>query len=510
MISIVLTNRYSRLRVYNVSMRRFTEEEFVAHLRSKAPEWELVGHYTNSLTRTEFRHSVCGRTCLKTPYVITSKPDSCRFCNARRLSGGDNFYAQAKKRIGYTVLGEYKNSRTKIAVRHDTCGGVFSVLPQVFLGSSEGCPYCKGGTISAAKTWTHERFLQELGERAEEYAFLTKYSGAHNKMKVRHICGNEFEITPDSMLRGGRCKVCKYSTGEGEIARYIKSVLPAAQVIQGDRTHLPNRAEIDILVPEYNVGIEYDGLRYHTVEHFLGDRRRKWSKSQAQHRQEWKTKECQKIGIRLIHIFEDEWVEHPDIVKDKLRAVFKLPAEKIYARKTTLRRLTSKEARSFLEKNHIQGGAKQKVSVGLFFNGDLIAVQSFAKYARKKGANNAWELVRYSTKMGLCVVGGFSKCLHWFEQEYAPDAIVSFADLRWCDQDSNVYIRNGFAEDGRTAISYWYVKGNERYHKSRFRKNAFKRLYPEVYSKDKTEAQMATEAGLERIYDCGLIRYVKR
>lgn len=489
-------------------MKRFTAEEFIKHLQTKAPKWELVGDYTNSMTRTEFKHKPCGKIYSKTPYVVTSKPNSCRFCNANRLRGEGIFYERAKEKTDYTVLGKYRNNREKIKIKHNICGGVFYAPPQAFLKTDEGCPYCKNKTISKANTWTHERFLQELGERAEEYTFLTEYTGAHNKLKVRHKCGNEFEITPDSLLRGGRCKICKYSTGEGDVVRFLKKVAPDLQLVQGDRTHLPNKAEIDILLPEYNIGIEYDGLRYHTVEHFLSDKRRNWSKSKAIHRQEWKTKECLKLGIRLIHIFEDEWVEHQDIVEDKLGAILKLPSQKIYARKTTIRKLTMEEAKAFLDKNHIQGFARQRVSVGLFFGGELVAVQSFGLYTRKK-AENTWELVRYATKGGTSVIGGFSKCLKWFENNYSPKAVISFADKRWCDQSNNVYLKNGFIKDGEPAINYWYVKGNKRYHKSKFRKKAFKRLYPKIYSESKTESQMAAEAGLERIYDCGLIRYIK-
>lgn len=491
-----------------VDMKGFTRAEFIKHLASKTPDWELVGDYKNALTRTEFHHKPCGRTYLKTPYNVTSKPWMCKFCNADKTPGAKAFFERAKNKTDYEVLGDYKNNRTKILVRHKVCGKEFYAIPYNFLKSKEGCPYCTNTAISKAKTWTHERFLESIGERADEYEFLSDYVDAHTKIKIRHCCGNEFEMTPDSFLRGGRCKACKYSTGEGQVYRLIKHLVPSERVIQSERSILPNRSEIDIYLPDRNLGIEYDGLVYHTVEHFLNDKRRKWTKAKAQARQEWKTNECEKQGIRLIHIFEDEWLEHQDIVEDKLRAILKLPMKRYYARKLELKTVSRSVADAFYEANHIQGKTNVSVSIGLYDGDELIALQSFLPYTRKK-AVETWELVRYATKLGTQVIGGFSRCIKWFEREFSPLEIISFADRRWSDPSSNVYESNGFVRDGKVPRSYWYVKAPKRFHKFSFRKAKFKSQYPEVYSPDKTEAQMAKELGLQRIYDCGLIRYHK-
>lgn len=489
-------------------MHKPTEEEFKIRLSREAPEWELIGKYTNALTRTEFKHKPCGHTYLKTPYNVTSKPHMCRFCNANRMRGEELFLERAKEKVDYEVLGEYKNNRTKILVRHKKCGKEFETTPYNFCKTKEGCPFCVGKTISESSTWTHERFLKAVGDRVEEYEFLSEYINAHTPIKVRHCCGNEFEITPDSFLRGGRCKACKYSTGEGQVYRFLKKVLPGEVVMQGDRKHLPNRSEIDIYLPNRKLAIEYDGLAYHTEEHFLKDKRRGWTPRQAQNRQKWKTDECYKQDLRMVHIFEDEWLEHRDIVEDKLKAILKTPATKYYARKLTVKEVPKKDARDFLEANHIQGGTQMSVSVGLYDGDKLLAVQSFCKYTRKN-IPGAWELVRYATLLGTQIVGGFSRCLKWFERNYSPKEVISFADLRWCDRDENVYLANGFEPTGEVEKKYWYVKPPKRFHKSDFRKRKFKSQYPEIYSPDKTEAEMAKELGLQRIYDCGLIRYHK-
>lgn len=490
-------------------MKGFTRKEFIEHLASKTKDWELVGEYTNALTRTEFLHKPCGHTYLKTPYNVTSKPHMCQFCNADRLRGKDAFLKKVRAKVDYEVLGEYKNNRTKILIRHKVCGKTFETAPYNFIKTPEGCPHCVGKTIANAVTWTHERFLQEAGERCDEYEFLEEYKNFITPIRVRHIpCGEEFKVTPCNFLRGSRCPSCKYSTGEGQVYRWLRKLLPLEVIEHDTRTLLAHGRELDIWFPDRKFAIEYDGTAFHNVDALMRSHP-KWTEQEAANYHKWKTDECEKQGIRLVHIFEDEWLEHREIVEDKLRAIFKCPMERLYARKLKLAVIPKSEARDFLKKNHIQGPTKTVISVGLYNGERLVAVQSFARYTRAKKIN-AWELVRYATELGVQVVGGFSRCLKWFEREYTPNEVISFADRRWCDPFSNVYKANGFIKDAIVPKSYWYVKPPKRFHKSGFRKSKFKKKYPKIYSPDKTEKQMAQEAKLHRMYDCGLIRYSKR
>lgn len=489
-------------------MKGFTREEFIEHLASKTKDWVLIGDYKNSLARTEFKHIPCGHTYIKTPYNVTSKPRMCKFCNANRLRGEVEFRERVKDKTDYEILGEYKNNRTKILVRHKKCGKTFETVPYNFLKTDEGCPHCVGDTIAKAVAWTNEKFLSEIGERKDEYAFLEEYKNFATPIKVKHlVCGEAFRVSPSNFLRGSRCPSCKYSTGEGQVFRMLKTQFPDEDMQHGNRKILPHGRELDIWLPNHNLAIEYDGLAFHSVKGLLRSHP-KWSEPEAANYQKWKTDECEKLGIRLIHIFEDEWLEHPEIVEDKLRAILHAPMKRYYARKLQIKPVPREVADEFYEANHIQGKTNVSVSVGLYDGNELLALQSFLPYTRKK-MDGAWELVRYATKLGVHIIGGFSKCLKWFEREHSPNAVVSFADRRWCDPFSNVYESSGFVNDGKAPKSYWYVKAPKRYHKASFRKDRIKVKFPKVYSPAKTEAQMMKEIGLQRIYDCGLIRYIK-
>ena len=462
-----------------------------------------------------FLHKPCGMQYSRIPMNIFCSPESCKYCNAKRLSmSHEEFLKRASKKTDYEILSKYINSSTKIHIRHKRCGKDAWVLPLNFLKRKEGCPHCKGLTISKVATLTHEEFVRALGERAKEFTFLTGYKGAHSPIRVRHSCGYAMTTTPDNLVRRGRCLGCEKSIGEKEVYDFICS-LGASTVIPNDRKTLPKKRELDIYLPELGIALEYDGLLYHSVEWIIQQKTKlgvdlSSAKKEAKERALWKTTESKKLGIRLIHIFEDEWLEHRDIVEDKIKSILKIPQTRLYARSLSVRQITSKTASTFYDTNHIQGGLKNTVSVGLYKDKVLVAAQSFRKARKAKGQpNNSWELTRYATLLGTVVIGGFSRCLKWFEREYSPNEIISFADLRICDPENNVYEKNGFTKSHVSKPDYYYVKGSKRFHKSEFRKSKFKKKYPKIYSSDKTESQMAKEAGLFKIYDCGKIRYVK-
>ena len=93
------------------------------------------------------------------------------------------------------------------------------------------------------------------------------------------------------------------SSQEKEIIKYITSIIDT-KLIQNFK--LPSNKEIDIYLPEKQIGIEFDGLYWHSELY----------KSNDYHLQ--KTQECEKQGIQLIHIFEDEWKNNQDIIKKYL------------------------------------------------------------------------------------------------------------------------------------------------------------------------------------------------
>ena len=101
-----------------------------------------------------------------------------------------------------------------------------------------------------------------------------------------------------------------------------------------------------------------------------------------------------------------------------------------------------------------------------------------------------------------------SKTFAYFIRNYAPLKIISFLDRRWCyTLDSNLYEKIGFKIDKILEPNYSYTNGHgDRFHKFGFRKQILSKKYG--FPLTMTETEMVKELGYDRIWDCGLIRYV--
>ena len=165
-----------------------------------------------------------------------------------------------------------------------------------------------------------------------------------------------------------------------------------------------------------------------------------------------KTIECESKGYRLIHIFEDEWVNKQEIIKSKLLSIFNKNQNKIYARKCIVKEIDIKIKNEFLNRTHIQGEDRSNIKLGLFHQNELVAVMTFCKSRFNK--NFEWELSRYSSSKH--VIGGASKLLKYFERIYKPSSIITYADRRF--SQGKLYFTLGFTFDHFSSPNYFYTK----------------------------------------------------
>jgi hypothetical protein len=209
---------------------------------------------------------------------------------------------------------------------------------------------------------------------------------------------------------------------------------------------------------------------------------------------------CKEKGIRLIQIFEDEWLQKEQIVKNKLLNILGVSTQdKIFARKTIIKEISKKEKSNFFNNTHIQGDGPSSINYGLFHNDELVAAIAFIKQK-----NNEYILNRYSTSAN--VIGGFSKLLSHFEKQFKPSKIITFADLRWSEGD--LYEKTGFKLDKILEPDYSYVFKGERIHKFNFRHKNMKNKLSD-YDSNLSEHENMLNNKIYRIYDCGKLRFVK-
>jgi hypothetical protein len=290
----------------------------------------------------------------------------------------------------------------------------------------------------------------------------------------------------DSKFRTDSCPSCRpvnfKSKAELEVLAFVKT-LTSDLIVESGNTSQIYPMELDIYIPELNLAIEYCGLYWHSE--LMG-------KSKTYHLK--KLEKCNKKGIRLLTILEDEWINHRAIVESRLTNILK-GSKRIGARKTILKSIDSKTANSFLAENHLQGRGRSNIRYGLYQGSELVSLMSFSK-SNITNKTDRWEINRFATKAGLVVTGAASKLFQAFLADQDPLEVYSFADRRW--SEGEVYGKMGFVFEHNSPPSYWYIKPPklQRFHRFSLRKNSSDDVL-------KTEWQNRQDQGWNRIWDCG-------
>lgn len=279
---------------------------------------------------------------------------------------------------------------------------------------------------------------------------------------------------------------CSVSVAELEVADFISDHF---MIVKNDRKIVPPY-ELDIFIPNRNLAIEYNGLYWHSEK----------NKSSNYHYDKWL--HCQKNGINLIQIWEDDWIYKKPLVRNMLLHKLGISdCDKIYARNCFVEHISQSQLNDFMNLYHIQGTpAVSSVRLGLFFGNQIVAAVSFTK------AKEYYTLTRYATS--CTVVGGFTKLLSYFEKLGLTSQIVTFADLTV--SNGKLYDLSGFTVDKILPPDYCYYVGKRRVHKFNYRKSRFKKDPNLLFSEGLTEKELAILNKLYRIYDAGKVRYVKK
>ena len=351
----------------------------------------------------------------------------------------------------------------------------------------------------------YEKLVKRFEGKVEPLFGASEYHGINcgEKYKWRCCkCGSEFEthihitdFDKDERLLP-RCPNCYplqagVSSGEIDLLEYVKSIYDG-EIIDKDRSVI-RPLELDIYLPEKKVAIEFDGLYWHSEDQ---------GKGEDYHLA--KTSMCNENGIRLIHVFEDEWRKQQDIVKDRIKSSLGIGQQTIFARKCTVGVIDAKMSNEFLDANHIQGADNAPIRYGLFFKDELVAVMTFGKPRFSKGYD--WELIRFASKLGTHVSGGASKLLKHFRNEY-HGSVVSYADRRY--SDGNLYEKLGFRLNNISQPNYWYVKNFEKLPRYACQKHRLPALLGEFFNPEWSESENMEFNGWNKVYDCGNLVYVK-
>ena len=332
----------------------------------------------------------------------------------------------------------------------------------------------------------NDKFISLLQSRKESAFYWGEYFNV-DPAAVRKKVTN---LNQPELLKRLGCA----SRYEDELVEFLISIcgISRSQIKRHVRKGIfKDKREVDILLPDYHLGIEFNGNFFHSsvIARFQDHQGRSRTHQQ-------KSLDALKAGVFIFQIFEYEWNDSVKkaLIKDRLKNLLGIYTCKIGARKCENVILSKKEKKDFLCQNHIQGNDHSSVALGLKFEGEIVACMSFVRPRNKK---YNWELSRFCCKRGCLVQGAASKLLKYFENNYAHNGekIVSYNDIT--KTKGTLYQILGFSSVSINPPNYIWIN---------FKTGDIKTRYQ---TQQGGEVARLSELGYARICDCGTQTWVR-
>lgn len=277
------------------------------------------------------------------------------------------------------------------------------------------------------------------------------------------------------------------SKGEIEVANFIKSL--GVDIITNDRNVLG--VDIDILVPDKKFGVEFCGLFYHSEK--FRDVRHHYDKYKV----------AKAHGYRIFFLYEDEWKNRCERVKDYIQMKLLDNFEVVKADECDVVDLRSNEYNPFIDQNHIQGRSNpgKKIALGLNHPKHGLVYVLTAQKNHWNSTSNLYEVDRFVSKSNLRVSGGATKLFSVLLKELKAigvSEVRTYSDRRY--SWGNLYKQMGFRKsDKEMAISddYQWVRGMER------RSKQSMRLKSHEKETSSSVDDLRRQQGWSKIYGCG-------
>ena len=443
---------------------------------------------------------------------MISKGRTCPYCSNKKVMIGFNDAATVEPKLiplwsqkNDTTLSDYVFGSAKKAWWRCSKNHEFRASIRDMVKSPNRCAICSNKTTLSGfndvatikpellQYWDYEKNDYKPSEVTIGRSADKTYWKCHK--------GHSFSSTLSDVNQGKWCFQCSVesyvSKPEKEILSFLEDELNFQ--VECSSRKIISPYEIDLYIPEKKIAIEFNGLYWHS-EKYMKEIKRK--NVREYHFNKWKL--CQDKGIQLITIWEDDWRDHKEKIKNMI--AYKLGCskkEKIAARKTLIKEIKSKEVIDFLNVNHIQGHTNG-LTVGLFSkeNGALISVGVF-----KKRNDTELELLRYASSE--IVQGGLGKILNYVEKNNpSVKKIITFADHEV--SDGGLYEKLGFETEKVLRPDYKYIYKNKRHHKFLFRKQRFEKDPDLFFDRNMSERELAIANNVHRVWDCGKTKYVKK
>lgn len=235
----------------------------------------------------------------QTQVSVRTRGNNCPYCAGLRILTGYNDLATLRP----DLLKEWDYEKNEIVPERIgtgsekkvwwKCNNGHSYLSSIGArNSGTGCPFCSGryAIVGLNDLETLYPDLTKEWNYEKNGDLLPKDVKPKSNRKVWWKCeyGHEWQSTVVNRVTGRGCPICSNS-GTSMVEQGVAFYLSMIYSIQ--QRKIINDCEIDIYLPDYKIGIEYDGIYFHST-------------TNAKQRETKKNKVLKDNGIKLIRIKE--------------------------------------------------------------------------------------------------------------------------------------------------------------------------------------------------------------
>lgn len=313
----------------------------------------------------------------------------------------------------------------------------------------------------------HNITLQEYKRKYNTPTYCNEYKNI--LLEKSDILNQYLEDNPIKESKAER-EIMDYYRGKGFQCSKNRSIL--------------NNREIDIYFPDYKVGVEFNGVLWHCE---------RYGKDKYYHLN--KTKDCFKQGVNLIHINEDDYVFHKDIVYYEIDRVLGIDNRITININDCdiingVKCIDYEDAIQFIKNNTLtKYGIKKHDFIfhGLYHNKEivgLIAINSNFLYTHGIGEVIFVNSIKYK-------VEGIENILfEYFKKKYQPLYVYTLLDMRFYINVKTL-LSIGFKYQSQEEPQYVYYN---------FNKEKYTYVEKGIISENYDE--------YDKVYDCGYLKYI--
>jgi len=387
---------------------------------------------------------------------------------------------EIKKKFKNSLIKTYGvDSPMKSTEIKDNCQK--AIIKKYGVSNINDIPHVIENRIKSSENGTATNIKRMLNKITDDNIIFIKHDYNSNLYHFHcKTCNDDFSISNKLLIsrivnKYKICTKCNKLKSYSSILDNIILMLKKHNInyILNNRTILHGK-EIDIYLPDFKLGIEIDGLFWHS------------EKFKNKHYHLNKTILSKENDVKLIHIFEDEIINKYDCILNLIKSKLDILEIEINASDCNIKKIIDIDLiNNFFKTNHLLGCTTSTLNFGLYYNKELISIMSLIN----KNADN-YKIIRFANKLNYKINKAEENIISYFIDNYNPKSIIYYSNRRYDDEDQ--YIKLGFNLIKKIKPNYFYFETNEINRMFRSPKNKIR------YEKIKS---------IYKIYDCGANKY---